>query len=362
MATSSKRYVLYDYLQVSGGAERVALVLGREFPQYQLVVSRVYAEAQALLDEFQPHPLVLGRPWSRMLGRIFEAIVAFRRGFPGLADAHSVLYSGYYAPFAVNSQLHGRRIFYCHTPPRFAYDLNEQYLARVPWAFRRLAGALIALLRREYQQAVERMDVVIANSDTVRERLRAGLRLEASVVHPPVDTRGFQWLEDGDYYLSTARLTKHKRVDVIVRAFLQMPQSRLVVASGGPELEALRELAGNAPNIRFLSWLSAAELRRWVGAARAVIYVPFEEDFGMSPVEAMAAEKPVIGVNEGGLRETIVDGETGLLIRNELTTQALIESVVELERLGPTRMRSACKDRAGQFTEDKFVASMRDYL
>lgn len=362
VVTTGKRYVLYDYLQVSGGGERVALVLGREFPEYQLVVSRVYAEAQALLDEFQPRPLVLSRPWSRMLGRILDAIVAFRRGFPEIAHAQSVVYSGYYSPLAVNSQMQGRRIYYCHTPPRFAYDLKDQYLAEMPAMFRGLAGVLIDMFRREYQSAVERMDVVIANSETVRERLRAGLGLEATVVHPPVDTRSFQWVENGDYYLSTARLTKHKRVDVIVRAFLEMPERRLVVASGGPELNALRELAGNAPNIQFLSWQSTSELRRWVGASRAVIYVPFEEDFGISPVEAMAAEKPVIGVNEGGLRETIVDGETGLLIKDKLSTQALVESVLQLERLGPTVMRGACKQRAQQFAEEKFVASMRQFL
>ena len=186
--------------------------------------------------------------------------------------------------------------------------------------------------------------------------------MESEVIFPPVDVDRFRWLGEGDYFISPARLSRSKRVDVIIRAFLKMPDKKLVVLSGGREMEALRKLAGNAGNIHFTGWQSETEIRQWIGNARAAIYVPIDEDFGMSPVEAMAAGKPVIGVAEGGLLETIVDGETGWLLESPPSVDNLVGAVQRIDRSMALAMREACETRARLFSREIFMEKMKAVL
>jgi glycosyltransferase involved in cell wall biosynthesis len=356
------RFLLHDFLQVAGGAERMMLDLARAVPTHTLVVSRTYPEARPLMREGDPPVRNLGSWATRALGRIPEAIHCFQHATGFLRDAESVLYSGNYAPFAVKNQRGGKRVYYCHAPPRFAYELREYYLARMPAPARPAASAFFTYVRRHYEEALSRMDIVLANSENVRGRLRAMLGIEATVVHPPIDTERFRWLEAGDYFISLARLTPYKRVETIVRAFLQTPHHKLVVASGGPQEAYLRQLAAGAPNIRFTGWLSEADLAQWVGRARAAIYIPLNEDFGMSPVEAMAAGKPVIGVAEGGILETILPGETGVLVPAPPKVEAVQEAAEHLTAERVARMRHACEQRAGEFSHALFVKRMFHFL
>lgn len=353
------KYLLYDFLQVAGGAERLTLCLAKGIPELNAVVSRIYPAADPLLSGSPTEVLQLANPVSRPLGRILEAVYCFRRRTAFLSDAEAVVYSGYYAPMAVHNQRSGRRIYYCHTPPRLAFDQFEPYRRNLPRSMRWAFDLAMTQLRRWYTAALGSMDVVLANSENVRHRLHESLGIDATVVHPPIDVDRFRWLGDGDYYVSLARLVPYKRVDLIVEAFRRMPTRKLIVASGGPELPRLRQLAGDARNIRLLGWLSESELAACVGNAKAAIYVPVDEDFGMSPVEAMAAGKPVIGVAEGGVVETVMDGRTGLLIKGALTPEKLIEAVDYLEQADPRSMRFACQERARDFTEAAFLTAMR---
>ena len=360
-----KNYLLYDFMQVAGGAERVTLTLAETFPDFQTLVSRCYPDAQPLLDASSAQVQELRGGWSARLPRILESMWCFRFRAGRLRDAHTVLYSGFYAPLAVYQQRSGRRLYYCHTIPRFAYDLYDSTLAGFPFWLRPLYALFVRWFRAQYEAAIGRMDRIFVNSENVRARLKRYTGLDAEVVYPPVATQHFRFLGDQGYYLSTARLVPNKRVDVIVQAFLQMPERSLVVLSGGPELERLKAIAGEAPNIRFTGWQTDEALRRWVGEARAVIYLPVDEDFGMSPVEAMAAGKPVIGVAEGGLLETIVSGHTGVLVRSPPNPESVIKAVAAVENcqsLDPGRVQEACTARAAQFTEARFIERMRQIL
>ncbi len=353
-------YLFYDFLQVSGGAERVSLVLAGSFDRAKLVVSRRYPAAEPLLDGYPARILSLGSRWSRLLGRIPEALFCFKLKCRFLAGADNVIYSGFYAPMAVHQQKQGRKIYYCHTIPRFAFDLYEHYRHKLPVGSRWLFALLMAWIRREYRRALAEMDTIITNSENIRQRLHTHLGLDAEVIHPPVDTDSFSWRADGDYYLSTARLEAYKRVDLVIKAFMGMPEKRLVVASSGAEEQSLRKLAQGSDNIHFTGRQTEEELRRWVGEARATIYVPIDEDFGLSPVEAMAAGKPVIGVASGGLLETVVDGVTGILIEESLDENKLKQAVEQLEELGPEKLRDACEQRAQAFSERRFLQRMHE--
>jgi len=359
------RYVLYDYLQVSGGAERLSLDLTSGMPGSQLVVSRIFPDAKPLMPErvLDVGALrCLGTPLTRPLGRIAEAAFVFTNRTRFLEEAQSVLYSGFYAPFAVHNQKRGRRVYYCHTPPRHAYDMRQYYLNKVPAALRPVANGVLDVLKKRYERSLSRMDCIVANSENVRGRLQRDLGMDAKVIHPPIDTDRFVWTGQQDYFISLARLEPKKRIDRVIEAFRAMPDQRLVVASGGRDEARLRELAADAPNVTFTSWLSEARLRELVGAARAAIYIPQDEDFGMSPVEAMSAGKPVIGVREGGLTETVVDGETGVLVPPEATVESLVEAICSMTAKRALSMREACEARSVLFSKKVFLERMADIL
>jgi glycosyltransferase involved in cell wall biosynthesis len=356
------KYVLYDYLQVSGGAERLSIELSRGLPGFRLVVSRVFEQARFLTSEegFDAGDLhCVGSGWTKPLHRSAEAAVAFTIYTKFLRDAETVIYSGLYAPFAVANQVSGKRIYYCHTLPRYAYDWHERYMARIAPPLRPVAGMAIARLRRRYEASLAQMDRIIVNSENVRGRLRKYLGIDSEVIHPPVDTERFRWINQGDYFISLARLETHKRVDMIIKAFLGMPNEQLVVASGGRDEARLKALANGASNIVFTGWQTEAQLRDWIGGARAAVYVPSDEDFGMSPVESMAAGKPVVGVREGGLIETVVDGITGLLVPSPLTVGTLREAISTLHSSKALSMRADCEEQARRFSKKIFIERMK---
>ncbi len=354
--------IFYDFMAVNGGAEKLTQTLLDHLPGTDFCAAFVNPKVFPVIGSPGGRVFDLGADSKVPLWRILRVIWAFERDCPALVGYEWALFSGIYAPFAVTRRRRGRNILYCHTIPRFCFDLREHYMRKVPWIARPVLSALIAVVIRKYTRALARMDVVVANSENVRKRLLQHFGRDAVVVHPPVDIRRFQWGGDGGYYISLARLEDFKRVDVVVRAFMLMPHRRLVVASGGSELERLKELASGAANISFTGWVGEEELRVLVGNARAAVYVPIDEDFGMSPVEAMAAGKPVIGVAEGGLLETLVDGETGILIEGMLTSEKLCDAVERMERMNPSVLREICQQRAALFDERIFLEKMLDLI
>ena len=360
---ASQGIVLYDFLQTRGGAERVTLELARAIPGLALCFGyrNPHAYPQSELAGLQSHDLhALGRVPGLRDAAVMHAFAGRATRF--VADHDWAVFSGTMAPMAVRHRPGGRNVYYCHTPPRFVYDLRAHYLQRVPAVLRPALHGFMAHVQPRYEAAIAAMDTVVANSENVRRRLQRYLQRDAEVVYPPVDTQRFRWEAQGDYFVSLARHENLKRVDRIVQAFVRMPGQRLVVASGGSQSDRLRRLADGAPNITFTSWLSDAALARLIGGARASIYIPRDEDFGLSPVESMAAGKPVIGVAEGGLLETVVDGETGLLLPPDPAVDGLVEAVQRMDARRALAMRGAAQERAARFARPRFLARMRELV
>lgn len=352
---------LYDFLHAKGGAERVLRCMYEHIPGDVCVG---FVSRESFVDSFDPRHLIDLKAFHPLPPlKMFRVLKAFHDRAPSVvANYPCRIYSGAYAPLAHRQEHLGKSIYYCHTPPRFLYDLRAHYQASFPAWQRPLLAALRHWLQPRYEAAVRAMDVVLANSRNVQRRLHDYLGVDARVVYPPVDTDSFRWLGDDGYFLSTARLEPLKRVDVLVRAFKRMPSQRLVISSGGSELARLKALAADAPNIHFTGWLDDAQLTTFMGRARASIYVPVDEDFGMSPVESMAAGKAVIGVAEGGLLETVVDGETGILLPPSFAEDALVDAVSGLDAKRAETMRSACVLQAQQFSTARFMEEITGVL
>lgn len=240
-------------------------------------------------------------------------------------------------------------ICYCHTPPRYAWEphLDRRFAHSGPLG-RAAGSAVIHYLRLWDRLASDRVDHFVANSHNVAGRIAKYYRREAEVIYPPVDVERFPVLarQDG-YFLVVSRLVPYKNVELAVRAFtlLGLP---LKVVGDGPERGRLEALAG--PGVEFHGYASEAELPELVGRCRALIF-PGEEDFGMVPVEAMAAGRPVIGLGRGGLTESVEDGETGVLFA-EPTVRALIDA---LHRFAGLRFDAEeISRRAGRFSRERF--------
>ncbi len=357
--------VVYDFLSVRGGAESVALHWLQTHPDWSLVTGFVNERAFPAGSLPKERIRALGQPVDHPARQALQVTRDFRRQGHCLDSWERVLFTGVYAPVGVHARPPRGNFYYCHTPPRFAYDLEDWYRQQTPVWQRPALAWLAARVRRDYESALGRMQGIAANSRTVRDRLRRYLDIESvTVIPPPVHTDEWTWLGQEDFYLSTARLEPYKRVDWAVRAFRDMPDRKLVVASGGSQREALKSLAAGCDNIHFTGWLEPKAMRKLVGTCIATIYLPRNEDFGLSPVESMAAGKPVIGVREGGLTETVRHGETGILLDpgQSEDREALAGAVRTLDARSAMDMRSACEARAREFSSDRFDEAIAGWL
>lgn len=355
--------VCYDYLHCEGGAEFVALHLAQLFGASLYVAfsnDRVIANSSY-------HGVTIKtlsrRPSSALGGMsIILSMLQFWAAKRG-DEEQIIIFSGAQTVYGIRQPSEKALcVYYCHTPPRYAYDLHNWWLQRLPYWKRPLLRLAATLTRLCYQRSVERMHVVLANSKNVQARLKKHLNIDARVVYPPVDVEAFKWIAQKRYYLSMARLEGYKRVELIVRAFTRMPETALIVMSGGSELKALQKIAANHSNISFTGWVSQQNKIELVGNAIATIYVPIDEDFGISPVESMAAGKPVIGVDEGGLRETVIHGETGILINGVLTEECIVKAVTRMHPKRAEAMRSSCENRSAIFSTQRFDENMLNII
>ena len=243
----------------------------------------------------------------------------------------------------------GVHICYCHSPPRYLWDLNEEYRSG-PAAL--LRGPILEHLRRQDLRAATGVDFFIANSRFVAERIERIYGRPAHVVYPPVDLDQFQ-LEAGSnaHFLAGGRLVKYKRVDRAIEAAnrVRLP---LVVFGDGPERARLEAMAG--PTVRFTGRVSHDALLTLIRDARGYVF-PGIEDFGILPVEVQAAGKPVIALAEGGATETVIDGETGILYEDD-SVEGLIEAWERADR--QSWDAAACRENAERFSRPRFEREM----
>jgi glycosyltransferase involved in cell wall biosynthesis len=354
------KIVLHDYFEALEGGGRLSSILARDL---NCAIGYGFAKSEhPFLAELITNQYDLKARSNIPLWRQYQLAQAFTSQTTFLNQYQQVIYSGFYTPLAIQNHQQGQNILYCHTPPRFVYDQKAFYLQQVALPLRPLLNGFIRYLQPRYEQAVQQMDVIIANSKNIQRRIKYYLNQESTVIYPPCDIQHYRWQTQGDYYLSTARLDPLKRVDQIVQAFKLLPQKKLIIASGGSELLKLQKLAQNAPNIQFTGWLSDNQLQDLIANAIATIYLPHNEDFGMSPVESMAAGKPVIGVAEGGLLETIMPHQTGFLLPTDFDVETLIQTIQQLNKSTALAMRETCEQTAQQFSTERFIQQMQTLL
>jgi len=358
MKQSQELVIGHDYLIQMGGAERVVASMLRKWPRSPVYTSA--ARYDTLLPEFRGaeiHTSAMQRlpGIQRHFKKCFALYPAAFRAF-GVIDAPVAWVSA--STFAKCMRFTPRTatILYCHNPTRFLWQ-SEDYVDREVrnTSLSRLVALASPLLRSIDRAAARAFDIILANSENVRQRIAACYGRDSEVVYPPVDTSRFQVSRrDEGFYLVASRLVAYKSIQRAIEACNAM-RRRLVIIGDGPDRPRLESLAG--PTIEFRGHVQDDEARTLMQTCTALIF-PGNEDFGLAPVEAAACGKPVLAFKAGGAIETVIEGETGRFFDETSTTLADAIRASEATLWNPDRIRV----NAERFSESNFHDRMTQII
>ena len=349
--------VVHDWLTAYAGSEKVLEQILQLFPQAELftLVDHLPSTQRAFLRDRTIHTSFLQRlPLSAKLFRkllwLFPMAIESFDLSPFdliLSSSHAVAKGVITGP----DQLH---ICYCHSPIRYAWDCQHEYLrqAGLDSGLKSIyARAALHYLRMWDVRTASGVDQFIANSNFIARRIGKAYSRTAAVIHPPVDIDKFPLtLQKSDYYVTASRLVPYKRADLIVQAFASMPDKRLLVIGDGPEMRNCQKLA--TPNVELLGYQSDQALRAIVARAKAFVFAA-EEDFGISPVEAQACGTPVICFGKGGVLDSVIDRETGVYF-SEQTPASIVAAIHRFESLATPLSPFKIHAHAQQFSPEQF--------
>ncbi|WP_135556616.1 glycosyltransferase [Paenibacillus cymbidii] len=351
--------IAHDYLIQMGGAERVVEVFHRMYPAAPIFTT--VFNSSWLLGGFKDADIRASwlqrmpgwkDDFKRLLPLYPLAIKHFDfSGFDVVLSSSSAFMKSIKVP---KDTFH---LCYCHTPMRFAWDYDT-YMERQskPDLMKRLLKVYMRQLRRWDQRTSANVNQYIANSSVVRSRIRDYYQRDAEIIYPPINTSRFQpSARIGNYYLIVSRLVSYKRIDLAVEAFNRCGLP-LYIVGDGPDSARLKAMA--KPNVRFLGRLDDTAVTGLMAECRALIF-PGEEDFGITPLEANAAGRPVIAYEAGGALDTIVPKVNGIFFRRQIAAD-LLGAIEELEK-HPWEV-SRIVDHARQFDEQAFTVHFERYL
>ena len=354
--------VIHDWLPLVGGAERVLEQILEIYPQADIYtlfdfVSRndaPFLNGKTVTTSFLQKFPKAEKYYRNLLPLFPYAIEQFDlRKYELIVSSSSAVAKGV---ITSPDQLH---VCYCHSPMRYAWDLQAHYLKHTGLSSGLRSTFIRYVLHKMRMWDVvssNRVDAFVSNSAYIGDRIRKTYRRESTVINPPVNINRFQIeTRKEDFYFAASRQVPYKRIDLIVEAFKQCPDKRLIVIGDGPEHKKIRALAG--PNVQILGYQPDAVMVDYMRRAKAFIFAA-QEDFGILPVEAQACGTPVIAYGRGGARETVIDKRTGLLF-DEQTVPSLLGALERFERLQENFNSADIQRHAASFSEARFRQELK---
>lgn len=353
--------IIHDWFDTLGGSETVVEQLLHLFPQADLygLVDFLPQENRWIIQNKTVHTSFIQKlPGARKHFRNYLALMPLAveqfdlSNYPVVLSSSHAFAKGF---IPTPGQIH---ISYVHTPIRYAWDLQSIYLKNSnmerglkSW----VARSILHYIRNWDSRSATGVDVLLANSAFTAQRIWKYYRREAQVVYPPVNVESYSLCEEKqDYFLTVSRLVHYKQVDVLIEAFRQMPEYRLVVVGDGPLADQYKRMA--PANVELVGRQEQAQLVHTMQHARALVYAA-KEDFGIVPVEAQACGTPVIAYGAGGALESVngLDSSlpTGVFFTDQ-TPEAIVaavrEYVTHAERISP----AACRENSLRFSIEQF--------
>jgi len=355
--------IIHYWLVAMRGGERVLERVLRKFPEADLF-THVYdpdAVSAIIRERNVQTTFINDLPFARQLYKHYLPLMPMALESLDLSGYDLVLSFEAGPAKGVLAPPMALHVCYCHSPMRYLWGAQADYRKSAGLASRAMMSILFPPLRVWDYAAAARVDGFIANSHFIRRRIRRAYGREATIVHPPAAVEAFTpSARVGDEYLWISQMTPYKRGDLAVEAFNRLGLPLHMVGDG----EMRRKLMASAKsNIRFSANLSFAELQQAYAACRGLIYTA-EEDFGIVPVEAMAAGRPVLAYGRGGVLDTISPGKTGLFFDDQ-TADSLVAGVREFEAWLPTFEPRDAICRAARFSGERFdhdfIAALRGF-
>ncbi|MFA5158341.1 MAG: glycosyltransferase [Patescibacteria group bacterium] len=358
--------IVHDYLTKVGGAERVLLVMHKIFPDapiYTLLYDQsgtkgMFSDCDIRPSYLQKYPAFIRKRSRFLLSKYPKAIekMDLREFDLVISSSNSFAHGVITKP----NQLH---ITYCYSPTRYLWDWSANYLKENNIGFGPIGfyiRSLLSKLRIWDFYASKRTNFWIAISKNVSRRIKKYYQQDSIVIYPPteIDELLKNQKPAKDFYLIVSRLTQYKNIDLAIEAFNKLKLPLYIIGEGGDE-KRLKEITNS--NIKFLSWQSDSERNKYLSTCKAFIF-PGEDDFGLTPVEAMAAGRPVIALGVGGATETVVAGKTGEFFSSTDSPSDLIETLAEFEKKYYRYKTEDCKTQARKFSVEVFEKEFKKFI
>lgn len=356
--------VIHDWLVEMGGAELVLKELIHCYPEadiYSLLDFLAekdrdhYIHGKAVKTSFLQKIPGVKKSYRRYLQLMPLAIEQF-----DLRGYDLVISSSYAVAKGVITSPDQIHVCYCHSPIRYAWDMQFQYLeeSNLSKGLKSIYARYVLHKMRIWDfRSAYSVDYFLANSNFIRKRIEKVYRRSANVIHPPVNVTEFSLCrQKEDFFLTASRMVPYKKVDVIVKAFNGMPTRKLVVIGSGPDFAKIKKLAKS--NVTIMGYQEYAVLQDKMKKARAFLFAA-EEDFGIVPLEAQACGTPVIAFGKGGALETVIDGQTGIHFKKQ-DEESIIQAVNAFENhiFDPVQIRK----HAESFSVERFRDEIREYI
>jgi len=353
-----KLAIVADWLPVYAGAEHVIAQMHHLWPNAPIFTTVVHrsnigplATADIRTTSLQKWYKLTGNhqwllPW---MPRAIETIDL--RGFDVILSSSHAIGKGIIPPSTA------RHICYCHTPMRYAWEMEDEYLDdfKIPQFLRRTINQKLKQIRKWDLTSAQRVDQFIANSTTVQERIKRIYNRDSVVIHPPVSERFFETDNrqptTDSYYLTVGRHVPYKRTDLLIEAANKM-KIPLKVGGSGKDFDRLKAMAG--PTVEMLGFVPDEKLPELYSNAKAFLFAPFE-DAGVVPLEAQACGTPVVAFGKGGVLDTVIDGETGVYF-GEQTVDSVVDAIQKFE--GMHFDECLIRKHAAQFSAERFREKM----
>ena len=359
--TSPKVALIHDWLTGMRGGEYVLEGIAELYPTAD-IFTLVYVP-EKISGKISSHKIHMS--WMQKIPGAVERYRHFLPLMPKMIESFDlsgydlIISSSHCVAKGIKKPPGATHISYVHAPMRYIWDRYDEYFgpgkASLPV---RLAAALVRSSLQKWDRkasSVENVDYLIANSQFIADQIQNCYSRDAQVINPFADLNRFSGpRRAGPEYLMVGAFAPYKRVDIAIEAFNQLGLP-LVIIGGGQDEERLKKLAG--PHVQFLGPRSNEEITDWYSRCRALIF-PGVEDFGITPLEAMAAGAPVIAFNAGGARETVT-AASGILFSAQ-TVESLKQAVMKLERGDVVILEKDCRARAALYSKTRFQAEFRD--